>query len=98
MVTRNGAERVYIAPGTVLPWAVSMEHDEDPVCELLVAEARRRRGKQLPAEIVQGLDGWIAVLREERLVVAYDREEGFSVVPAREGIDLDIVREPPPLP
>ena len=98
LTLRRDVQRRYIMLGTVMPWAVGIMHEESPVGQLLTSEFLRRRGVRQSAARIEALDAWLEVLRSAELVVDYCKDEGFLVVPPREGIDLDTIREPDPMP
>jgi hypothetical protein len=93
---RRGLERRTLRDDDLLPWHLRDEHRWRFPAQMLRAEARRRAGKELRAEEKRRLETFIARLKRDGLVVHYDRDtrEGFFYVPAREGIDTDLIRKP----
>lgn len=80
----------------LIPWRVLMAHQKHYHVRMLRLEARRRAGNMLDASQVRRLDGWIAELKEKNAVIHYNpnKEPGFHAVPARPGIDTDLIRVP----
>lgn len=93
---RRGLERRILRDDDMLPWGMKDEHRWLFPAQMLRAEARRRAGKQLRPGEGKRVDGFIARLKRDNLVVHYDidTKEGFFYVPAREGIDTDLIRKP----
>ncbi|WP_026923124.1 hypothetical protein [Glycomyces arizonensis] len=93
---RRGLERRTLRDDTMLPWGMKDEHRWLFPAQMLRAEARRRAGKQLRPDEEKRIDNFINRLKRDGLVVHYDidTKEGFFYVPAREGIDTDLIREP----
>ncbi|PFG18523.1 hypothetical protein [Serinibacter salmoneus] len=80
----------------LIPWAVSEEHRALAPIQALRGIAARRAGLDRDkARIALGAQ-WEHALDEAGLVIHYDpdTEQGFFLVPAREDIDLDVIREP----
>ncbi|MEU0739271.1 hypothetical protein [Streptomyces sp. NPDC006134] len=80
----------------LIPWHVKEEHRYRYDLTMLRAEARRRDGKELSADMEQRLEAWLRDLKAKDAVVYYnpDTEEGFFLVP-REESDDDLIRRPP---
>jgi hypothetical protein len=87
----------------LMPWRIANEdhlHTEDPTN--LRREARLRAGKtvgedpEYQAKALRELEQWKERLDAEGAVVHYDpdTDEGWFWVPRREGVDLDLIREP----
>lgn len=77
----------------LIPWRVASAHQGDRARAALATEARVRAGERPNRASALGL----ARLREELgadRVVHYDRVNGFVLVPARAGIDEDMIRDP----
>lgn len=93
---RRGLARRTHRDDDLLPWHLKDEHRWLFPAQMLRAEARRRAGKKLRPEDERRLDNFIARLKRDGLVVHYDRdtEEGFFYVPARDGIDTDLIYKP----
>jgi hypothetical protein len=62
----------------------------------LRCEERRRAGHRLDLQMEARLRRWRHELELRGLVVDYDpgSEEGFVLVPRRQGVDHDLIREP----
>ncbi|GIG62299.1 hypothetical protein Lfu02_66710 [Longispora fulva] len=80
----------------LIPWEPRPIHQFHLLLTRLRDEERRRAGDQLDLETHFRVRDWTARLRAHGLVVAYDptSEQGFSLVPARPGVDTDLVRVP----
>jgi hypothetical protein len=99
---RLGLPARSVSDTSLVPWSVRPEHRREQHYIMLTQEARRRAGKPLKGDKPERLESWqtkIAELGEKaggRLVVHYepDLHPGFRLVPAREGIDNDLVRVP----
>jgi hypothetical protein len=93
---RRGLDGRKVRDTELIPWKVKAEHRFASAVTHLRQEARRRAGVPLTPDVEQRLNVWIANLKEDGLVVHYDPELefGFVYVPAREGIDNDLIREP----
>lgn len=94
---RRGLERRTLRDDELLPWHLRDEHRWLFPAQMLRAEARRRAGKKLRDDEIRRVDNFLSRLKREGLVVHYDRDtkEGFFYVPAREGVDTDLVRKAP---
>jgi hypothetical protein len=93
---RHGIDNRIVRDEALIPWAVNSEHRHSHAVSMLRAEARRRAGKELTPLMEDMLDTWLRGLREDGTVVHYDpdTDEGWWYVPRREGVDLDLIREP----
>lgn len=93
---RNGIDNRIVRDDALIPWAVNEEHRHSHAVSMLRAEARRRAGRQLTPLMEDMLDTWLRGLERDGNVVHYDpdTEEGWWYVPRRDGIDLDLIREP----
>jgi hypothetical protein len=93
---RRGLERRTLRDDDLLPWKMSDEHRWLFPAQMLRAEARRRAGKTLKPAEEKRVDAFIAARKRDGTVVHYDidTKEGFFYVPAREGIDTDLIRVP----
>jgi hypothetical protein len=93
---RKGLDRRVAWDNNLIPWNVKIEHNYKYQILMLRKEARRRAGFALSEKDTHKVDTWIANLKRDGLVVHYDpdTEQGWFYVPAREGIDTDLVRVP----
>lgn len=93
---RRGLDRRIGRGDDLIPWNVKREHRWEYPVVMLRVEVRRREGRELRDIDAKRLESWKRQLTEGGLVVHYDPEtdEGWWYVPAREGIDLDLIREP----
>ncbi|MGY0233929.1 hypothetical protein [Longispora urticae] len=80
----------------LVPWQVEPIHQFHLILTRLRDEERRRAGEKLDLETLSRVRDWGTRLRAHGLVVSYDpaTEQGFSLVPARPGVDTDLVRVP----
>lgn len=93
---RRGIPRRITRDPKLIPWEVKLEHRHlYPIIQLR-AEARRRAGNELSPEDNARLDRWLDRMKEDGTVLHYepDTDDGWFYVPRREGVDLDIIREP----
>lgn len=93
---RRGLERRTLRDDDLLPWKMDDAHRWLFPAQMLRAEARRRAGKTLRPDEEKRVDNFIKRLKDEGLVVHYDidTKEGFFYVPARPGVDTDLIRQP----
>jgi len=93
---RRGLDGRIVVDTQLIPWHVKPEHMADYYVRMLRAEARHRAGREVNEADAERLERFRARLLEDDLVVHYDPdlEEGFVLVPRRQGIDLDLIREP----
>jgi hypothetical protein len=93
---RNGIDTRIVRDDELIPWAVRVEHRHSHAVSMLRAEARRRAGKALTANMETMLAGWLGGLAKDDTVVHYDpdTEEGWWYVSRRAGIDTDLIRVP----
>jgi hypothetical protein len=79
----------------LIPWRVKTIHEHSYHLAMLRFEARRRRDLGLTKEQERRLDGWLARLSAEQLVVLYEptSPDGFYLVP-RADTDADTIRQP----
>jgi hypothetical protein len=87
------------APGRhddLIPWRVKREHASLHAAKCLRWESRRRAGEELPELAERKLDGFLRRLEAEDAVVHYEpaSAEGWWLVPRRDGVDEDIIRDP----
>lgn len=66
-----------------IPWHVEEAHKAEYPARMLRLLGRRQTGADLTEREVQRLDSWLAKLKEQRAVVAYDptHPRGFGYVP-----------------
>lgn len=97
MRRRRGWERRITRNDELIPWAVKDAHRWAYPVVMLRVEARRRAGRPIREVDAVRLEPWKRDLLERGLVVHYDpeTEDGFFYVPARPGIDTDLIRTPP---
>lgn len=91
---RQGIPRRIVRDTCLIPWEVDPEHRHCHAISMLRAEARRRAGLPLTPKAAQNLSAWLSRLQRDGTVVLYDRAIGWRYVPRRNGIDLDLIREP----
>ncbi|OKI45121.1 hypothetical protein [Micromonospora sp. CB01531] len=94
---KHGIDPRIVRNDDLLPWEIKEEHRWLFPPQMLRAEARRRAGKSIgPEDDKVRLENFLKRLKDDNLVVHYDPDtpEGFFYVPAREGIDTDLVRVP----
>jgi hypothetical protein len=93
---RRGRERRSAWDADLVPWAVAPEHRRRYAYIMLTTEARVRAGKEVPQRRLDMLNSWKEKLRSTGTVITYEPElePYFFPVPARPGIDTDLVRVP----
>jgi hypothetical protein len=93
---RQGIAPTMARHAALLPWKLRREHKDLWPAVQLRTEGMRRRGEKISPRQAKSLDDWIANLEAQNAVVHYDRdsENGFYNVPRREGVDLDLIRDP----
>jgi hypothetical protein len=93
---RRGLQRRITRDDDLIPWHVVVQHRWAYPLDMLRVEARRRAGWKLTTDDAARLTAWLATLRKDDLVVAYDptTKDGFSLVRRRPGVDEDLIREP----
>lgn len=93
---RHGIERRIVRDRELIPWKIDPEHRHGHAVAMLRAAARKRAGKPLSTRTAANLAAWLRRLEADQTVVFYDRAVagGWRYVPRREGIDLDLIREP----
>lgn len=95
---RRGLSRRYARDDNLIPWQVKpvKNHLWSYPLAMLRVESRRRSGMELRPLDEQRLTAWKEDLYERGRVVHYDpdTEQGWFYVPRRQGIDLDLIREP----
>lgn len=97
-LARAGAPPMRSRYSELLPWRVRAEDDNHYALRMLRAEARLRAGGTLSDREYRRLTAWKAMLKENQIVVHYDPDvknpPRFFYVPARPGIDTDLIRTP----
>lgn len=80
----------------LIPWKVRREHQRKWTHSLLRNENRRRNGLPVPEPALIELERWKIGLERAGAVVDYrpDTEEGYFLVPRRDGVDTDLIRVP----
>lgn len=93
---RMGLSRRFARNDELIPWAINKEHRWMYPIVMLRMEARRREGYETPPERAEALDVWINKMKRDGLVLHYDpdTEQGFWLLPARPGVDTDLIRVP----
>lgn len=93
---RHGLARRIARNDDLIPWEVKPEHRWDYPIMTLRKEARQREGLELSEEDQRALVAWKAGMERDGSVLHYDpdTEQGWFYVPRREGVDLDLIREP----
>lgn len=101
-VTRSGIAAAMVREGLgtrdvpryrdEIPWRVRSEHLRSYPVRMLRLLGRRNAGGTLRPEETERLDGWLAKLAEEGLVVAYDPDSpsGFLYVDREPGDPGDV--------
>ncbi len=78
----------------IVPWEIRPEHRSSRYRRAILAFHRRAQGRTLTGEERRNLDHVERTLRETGQVITYQPDEGWTLVPARPGIDTGIIREP----
>lgn len=80
----------------LIPWKVSREHQKKWTHKQLRNENRRRNGMPIAQMDLIELERWKLGLEQAGAVVDYrrDTEDGYFLVPRRDGIDTDLIRVP----
>lgn len=93
---RRGLDRRNVRNDDLIPWAVKTEHRWAYPLAMLRSEARLRAGEPLRDIEAVRLAGFKRGLEQDGVVVHYDpdTDEGFFYVPARKGVDTDLIRVP----
>lgn len=93
---RHDLPRAKARYADLLPWTVRPEHGNLYQAKMLRTEGRLRAGETLPESLATQHAAWRQRLDESDAVVHYDPEtaEGFWLIPRREGIDRDLIRDP----
>ncbi|PSL04147.1 hypothetical protein CLV30_106152 [Haloactinopolyspora alba] len=93
---RRGLDRRTVRDDSLIPWAMKREHRWLFAPKMLRLEAKLRAGKSIDKDDKARLDSFKERLKTDGRVVHYepDTKEGWFYVPAREGIDTDLIRVP----
>lgn len=93
---RRGWDRRIARNDELIPWFIKEEHRWAYPVVMLRVEARARAGMEVREVDRVRVEPWKKELLEKGLVVHYDpdTEDGFFYVPARPGVDLDLIRVP----
>ncbi|MBC7290731.1 MAG: hypothetical protein H5T83_05260 [Actinotalea sp.] len=93
--------RLYVARertarSTVIPWDVREHHQWSAHLAMLRVEEWTRAGHWVTPSDVTRHAAWRQGLEAAGLVVDYDpaSDEGFVLVPRRDGVDTDVIRDP----
>ncbi len=80
----------------LIPWRVAQEHSGDRLYRVLMSEVRLRSGKKLARPDMLRRDRFFREMAEMDgdPVIAYDRTNGWYLVPRRPGVDKDLIRDP----
>lgn len=92
---RHGLPRRAARDEALIPWKVSTQHRWNYLLWALRTEARLRAGLKVMPGDLDRLNSLKSRIPEGR-VIHYDptTEQGWWLVPRREGVDLDMIREP----
>ena len=85
---RRGLARRIVRDDQLIPWAVEERHRWAFPLQMLRLEARQRAGEPVREADAVRHRNFIAKLRDEGLVVAYDAATGFTYEPRQSGEDL----------
>lgn len=93
---RRRGEQKRQMPPRAIPWRLRPEHAQSKPARVIRWHARVERGEPLTEEERARYEKALKLLRERDVVFHYDRdtEQGWFLVPRREGIDNGVVREP----
>src|SRR5699024_7011329 len=91
---RNGVSPRINRDDRLIPWVISPQHRNRLDLLGLRVEGRLRAGLTVNDHSYDSWESWRKKLDDSGLVVDYDPEKGFSWVERREGVDLDLIREP----
>lgn len=82
-----------------LPWpGIKREHLGHKYRQYLLNYYKRELGEDVKKEPAEGLANFEKLLHESGMVVDYNYDDGFFLVPRRDGVDLGLVREPDSVP
>ncbi|HYF74616.1 MAG TPA: hypothetical protein VD864_17435 [Nocardioides sp.] len=93
---RKGLDRRLERNDDLIPWAVEKQHRWAYPLMMLRTEARRRAGMEVSGGMLDRLERWLERMTADQTVIHYDpaTEEGFSYVPRRADLDVDLIRVP----
>lgn len=96
VVRRRGLPPRSLRDNPLTPWKVRREHQRKWTHTLLRNENRRRHGLPVNESDLIELERWKIGLEKAGAVVEYrrDTEEGYFLVPRRDGVDTDLIRKP----
>ena len=96
VIRRRGLPPRSLRENPLIPWRVRREHQRKWTHTQLRNENRRRNGLHVNSSALTDLERWKIALDKAGAVVDYrrDTEEGYFLVPRRDGIDRDLIREP----
>ena len=96
IVRRRGLPPRSLHRNPLTPWRVSREHQKKWTHTMLRNENRRRNGLPVPEAALIELERWKMGLEKAGAVVDYrpDTEDGYFLVPRRDGVDTDLIRAP----
>lgn len=96
VIRRRGLPPRSLRENPLIPWRVRREHQRKWTHTQLRNENRRRNGLHVNSSALTDLERWKIALDKAGAVVDYrrDTEEGYFLVPRRDGIDKDLIREP----
>lgn len=96
VVRRSGLPPRSLHSNPLIPWKVRREHQRKWTHTQLRNENRRRNGMPVNEAKLMELERWKIGLEKAGAVVDYrrDTEEGYFLVPRRDGIDTDLIRVP----
>ena len=93
---RHGMPRRIPRDVNLIPWKVKDEHSNGYPLWVLRTESRIRGEFEVGSTRLRRLEAWKARMSADGVVIHYDpdTEQGWFLVPRREGVDLDLIREP----
>ena len=96
IVRRRGLPPRSLRKNPLTPWEVRREHQRKWTHTMLRNENRRRNGLAVPEAALIELERWKMGLEKAGAVVDYrpDTEDGYFLVPRRDGVDTDLIRVP----
>ena len=96
VIRRRGLPPRSLRENPLISWRVRREHQRKWTHTQLRNENRRRNGLHVNSSALTDLERWKIALDKAGAVVDYrrDTEEGYFLVPRRDGIDRDLIREP----
>lgn len=96
IIRRRGLPPRSLRNNPLIPWDVRREHQRKWTHTQLRNENRRRNGLPVSESAMVELERWKLGLEKAGAVVDYrrDTEDGYFLVPRRDGVDTDIIRKP----